>query len=382
MAGAIGRYRADRMSTGRTQLDALTGIRFVAASAVVFHHFATALLPAGYARNASLAGFVGVDLFFVLSGFVLAYAYRPWGRSVDWRRFLAARVARIYPLFIVSLLLAAPFYLPAIIERRGFVAGAARASLSVVLHATLTHGWVGHTGIWNFPDWSLSCEWAFYLSFPLIAPRLLRVRRPLLAAVAVWAVGLVPALAYHSYRPEYVGEASTSVVAGQIAFHPVFRVYEFLVGALLGKAYVLAPTRFVSQTTTLLAFGVLAIVLANSTHFPRLAVGGLLMPVWAALILSLASGRGLVARALSIPSMLALGEASYGIYLLHAPLHFWLERTPLFPAGGRSGWLAFALYLALLTLVSLGAFKWIEVPWRSKIREYVERRLAPRVETR
>ena len=64
----------------RVSLDALTGLRFVASVGVVMHHFGQSALPEGPLRNLARAGFVGVDLFFIMSGFVLGYVYRPSNR--------------------------------------------------------------------------------------------------------------------------------------------------------------------------------------------------------------------------------------------------------------------------------------------------------------
>src|SRR5579863_1305776 len=93
------------MRTERRPIRALTGLRFFAALHVVFYHYAVGLLPyplSSVAKN----GYVAVGLFFVLSGFVLAYNYAD--RPMDIRTFWTARFARIYPAYLLAFVLIAP----------------------------------------------------------------------------------------------------------------------------------------------------------------------------------------------------------------------------------------------------------------------------------
>lgn len=370
------------MREPRPPLHSLTGLRFFAASGVVVYHFATAWLPPGPLKNVAASGFVGVDLFFLLSGFVLSYVYRPWD-GIAPRPYLAARVARILPLYVTSLVLAAPFYFSGLVERRGPLGGAARALLSTVLHLSMTHAWVGHTGVWNVPDWSLSCEWAFYLALPAVAPRLLRTRRPLRLAVVVLAAGLAPAFAYHAWRPNFVGAGAfdPSPLAGLLVFHPAFRVHEFLVGALLGRAWTLDSTRYYVRGSTAVATALLFLIFANSTGLPYIPFSnGLLIPLWALLLAGLAAGRDPIARFLATRPLVVLGDASYAIYILHVPLFAWVSRLIKYSGAALPPAVAFTLYFASLIGASIAAFHLVEAPLRSLIRTRVETWLTPHPE--
>src|SRR4051812_19791262 len=89
------------------QLPALTGLRFVAALGVVFYHFGAPVLPSGPLQALGAGGAAGVTCFFVLSGFVLAYTYLPAGSNGlrgTARAFYLARLARIYPAYLLALL--------------------------------------------------------------------------------------------------------------------------------------------------------------------------------------------------------------------------------------------------------------------------------------
>src|SRR6476661_1182191 len=101
----------------RALLPALTGVRFFAAFYVVLFHFTLWYFAAApqWVRNIVSSGYVGVDLFFVLSGFVLTYTYLVPGAShVPRREFWVARIARIYPMYLVALALALPITLHSI----------------------------------------------------------------------------------------------------------------------------------------------------------------------------------------------------------------------------------------------------------------------------
>ena len=96
--------RADRLAS-------LTGLRFVAALGIVFFHFGSPLLAGApaWADRLQLGGHAWVSLFYVLSGFVLAWANpNPMGRA-ERRAFYAARLARLYPAYLLAFVLSAPF---------------------------------------------------------------------------------------------------------------------------------------------------------------------------------------------------------------------------------------------------------------------------------
>ena len=105
-------------------------------------------------------GYLAVTTFFVLSGFVLArsYAQTRWtGKSLV--RYGVGRLARVYPVYVLSLLVVAPFILADQTPGK---------TPLVAVHGLLLQGWLGHLPVsWNTPAWSLSCEMFFYLSLPI-----------------------------------------------------------------------------------------------------------------------------------------------------------------------------------------------------------------------
>ena len=183
-------------STGpapESQIVTLTALRFFAAAWVVLYHYWPNLDPVRPAIAAK--GYLGVELFFVLSGFVISYVYQPQiERGVfAYGRFLWARVARIYPLHLATLAAVAAMGIAATVI--GVQVAAEMLDVrSLPANLLMIHAWgFAPTAAFNHPSWSISAEWFAYLTFPAFAAVAMRLSgRPLLAVGG--AVALVFAL--------------------------------------------------------------------------------------------------------------------------------------------------------------------------------------------
>lgn len=166
--------------TRLARLPSLTGMRFVAAFIVFgFHINAAGLWP--YLDVPFRQGATGVSFFFILSGFVLTWSAKPGtGPVTVWRR----RAAKIFPNHVAT-------WIVVLVAAGAVTPAAALANLS------LTQAWFPGESVYfglNTPAWSLSCEWAFYLAFPLLIKW--RMQKPwLVASAAVIAILTVPAIA-------------------------------------------------------------------------------------------------------------------------------------------------------------------------------------------
>ena len=157
----------------RRNLPSLTGLRGIAALWVLSYHAMLALqrldsplaIPVGVFGR---AGYLGVDVFFVLSGFVIAYNYgddRKW-TPATYGSFLWKRLARIYPVHLAGIALFGLFLL-SIPEGTKVVS---HKLPGLIASLALVHAWsVPVQGTWNSVSWSVSLEWAAYLAFPAIA---------------------------------------------------------------------------------------------------------------------------------------------------------------------------------------------------------------------
>jgi peptidoglycan/LPS O-acetylase OafA/YrhL len=361
-------------------IPALTGLRFVAASWVVLYHFRldlAALLPATrVALPVFERGWLGVDLFFVLSGFVIAHNYAGRVRTfADYRRFLGLRLARIYPLhlatlLVVALLLSAQHALghsgsgngPS--SQPGVFSGS-----SLVANLLLIHAWGRSIPSWNLPSWSISAEWFAYLCFPLVAAMTLRVRRR----------GTAAATAALSLGAMFVAMSSAHL-AGTSHWDWLLRVAgEFTAGALLHRVWLMrpaAPRR--SWDTALVAIGCAAVL--GCVVLP----GGpssayWLVPLLAVTVLAAASATGPVGRLLSTRGMVFWGEASYGLYMTHVLVQLITQRV-VGPTTFRSASLPVRLGVVTTWAVAVGvaavaAYVVVERPARRRLRKVID---APR----
>jgi peptidoglycan/LPS O-acetylase OafA/YrhL len=347
----------------------LTSIRFFAAIWVVFFHTLRPFLPAAdnllIVRNIANCGWLGVDLFFVLSGYILGKVYLQPGTQVERAKFYAVRFARIYPLYIFSLLVALPFLAAWTFAKLPPARAWVLFSTKSLYHIFLLQGWyVATAANWNPPSWSLSVEAFFYYLFPWLGPRLWRMRSPWILIASAWLVGLLVEATYQlACADGLVSEATGSVLHTL----PVLHLAKFLTGLAVARVSLSAATASKMTAITL----VVTALIAAFCPFPLLLRN--IWPLFALLIVGLAHGRGFIEWFLSREWMVFLGQASFAVYLLHWPL--WSaffstkDKTLLEPALG-SIWNApgYITYLLVLVASSAACYRWIEVPARKILR--------------
>ena len=296
-------------TTRRPPLPALTGLRAVAAGWVVLFHYRDdllALVPGLAPLDTFMrAGYLGVDLFFPLSGFVLAYTYADRLGSFSWRAstdFVRNRFARVWPVHVLTLNL--DLAVAALVGTLGVGADGHRRTLrAYVENVAMVHTWFNDRPSFNAPAWSISSEWFAYLLAPLLFVAAVRVRR---AAPAL-------ALAAASYAAMLAVFATMALPNGNLEHMFYVRILgEFVGGMLLCLAWVRGGARLGRCVVVLpVTLVVLALVPAASAgHYwaaPALALG----------VAGLAASSGWVTSALSWPLVVAAGEASYALYMTH-----------------------------------------------------------------
>jgi peptidoglycan/LPS O-acetylase OafA/YrhL len=332
------------------RLDALTSIRFFAAMYVVVFHSRDLFSSWPHAvRNIVGSGNVAVGLFFILSGFVLAYTYSDgWGSFRGTRRaFWVARLARIYPLYLIAFVL---FFPAAVIKPGPHPLGTG------ILTISMLQGWTPLRW-WNEPGWSLSVEAFCYATFPALILLIRRVRGHwlLLVMAAAWVVDLGIALCY-SGRAEWF-----------FRYSPVARFPEFVMGIALGKFFCERRTSF-GMLFAISGAGISLAVLMLANLFPAIALhNGLLAPAFGLMIYGLACND----CGLSNSWLIRLGDASYGVYILQTPVWIWLKAlVGLFTRSNlNASALFFVVYALVLIIVCLLAARFFEFPLRRVIRE-------------
>jgi peptidoglycan/LPS O-acetylase OafA/YrhL len=356
----------------------LTSIRFFAGMWVVVHHFGKPLIPYGnrFLERLIERGHVGVTMFFVLSGFVLTLNYAERSR-VEPRAFYFARIARIYPLYLVALLLATPLFI--LYNSHTTWLDLTSIGWQLLLCLFSMQAWFPNQSIAvNPPGWSLSAEAFFYLSFPLLMnQRIVRrmLSKPMLAILGLWTIGLaITAFFQWMYPGVAVGnhlDSTTEVEIKVLAFNPLLRLPEFLIGCATGMLYTQGKVRIGKPALiSAISIGIIGLVVGftprgNADNFLS---GSLLAPLFGAFLLSLACLPSDQTGFLSAGWLVFLGEASYGLYILHVPIHQWLEfilrRTRLvFDPGIET-----ILFLSIC-LTSAGlTYRFFEVPARRWLR--------------
>ena len=360
----------------------LTSIRFAFAVLVVLFHGAPWLYPAastGPVAPLVTSGFVGVQLFFALSGFILAYTYQRLDTPASRRSFWRARVARVYPVYILGLLLVLPIQVYAIVRRD---ADAAAIAVNGLLQVSLLQAWVPTAAMsWNPPGWSLSVEAFFYTLFPFILGRMATwgTRRAALAALAAFAF-TVGISAYASSAIAGVPPASYEFWHHLAAYNPLAHLASFLCGIVACLVYQRSPQVLARHSNAILAISAAAIVVTlwNWTSLPALVVhNGLLAPAASALFAALASNRGIAARILSLSPLVLLGQASYALYVIHVPVLVWLQIYWRSHGRPDASPLALLSYVAAVSALSIVVFRWYEEPLRRLIRQRPGHALVP-----
>ena len=377
------------------QLPALTSTRFFGALMImVFHTTADTPLLAGaplWLRNVITSGYVWVGYFFILSGFILTYQYLERFRAgaFDARGFWLARLARIYPGhvagFILIFLIGLAF---PTLPLGPQLASTTMTAADIGLTAVLMHAWVPTFALtYNFPSWALSVEWFFYLLFPLLLIAAARwpLRRVLLLAsmglVAEWTASLIYCAAAAQGWAGNTTNVNTAAIAF-IKFSPAVRLAEFMLGVALARVYAERDRlklderlggRLIAVSMCLIVAGLLS---SCAIPFALMHNVVLTIPFGAAILGFALAPRGMVSRALSLRHLVALGEASYPLYVLHGSFVFfiyaigWMNRVTGFEAIiGR----------VVLILVAIGAalffHRYFEGPARRWIRSHGRRRV-------
>lgn len=356
------------MSTqSKPAIHALTGLRFFAAAGVVIYHFAPH--AHGLHRHLILHGPIGVMVFFVLSGFILAYSYSlgPGLLRGDLRGFWIARFARLYPVYLLGVIL----FIPIILFWTQHPAW--QRCLTVLLSLTVTQAWFHLMGLswgmWNPPGWSLSAEAFFYLLFPVVCPPLSKLSaRTLMAFTCTcWALAVLAI---------YAHDVLDSGLADYWSFVPLMRLPEFLIGVAVGLAWKNRKTAWFDRIAPY-ASGGAALTLFVTMCLPLQNVWfvkGALAPLAALLIAGLACNRGWLARTLSVRPIVVLGGASYSLYILHWPL--WLIGQHYFAASRLARQqpnVYFIVYFIATAVAAYLCFRYLEEP----ANRYVRRKLMP-----
>jgi peptidoglycan/LPS O-acetylase OafA/YrhL len=322
------------MSLVRTgEIKALSGLRIVAALWVVLFHFRPLLEQAAPGLRSALApvlnnGAQGVDLFFILSGFVLTWSYLDrMGQSWSTRttlRFLWLRLARVWPVYLVTLHLAAAWIIFTL--HVGHVPSEAVHELTAgnyLRQLLLVQLWFEpffDGTSWNGPAWSISAEWLAYLLFGvlvLVVFRIAHVTRGRSLLLLAFAASLPPTLLLLAsgefYTPwSWLPRIVMQFLAGALACAAVRKL------RLSDRA-----RRVCGYLSVSLVAAIVALLYLLDAYPPDKIrdAAGIVDILFVPLVVALAVGAGSLPQLLSMRWMVYLGHISFGLYMVHEIVH-------------------------------------------------------------
>jgi peptidoglycan/LPS O-acetylase OafA/YrhL len=346
-----------------TRIEALTGIRGLAALWVLLFHLRSTLhswFPKdGYLDRLVGAGYLGVDLFFALSGFVICHVcareIREHGR-LNWGRFAFRRFARIYPLHLFTIVLLG---VGVIISQRfggGFAAGGTYDASGLVRHLSLTYVWIpGGSPSWNVPAWSIHAEWFAYMLF---------------VPLAVWALKPRPS---HGLGFTIVGLYAALILMVETLLggnydltydYGLLRIaVGFTAGCIIWRLWASFSFDWLRSQKWVGTFWLVTLaasIAAGTSH------GVVLLLVVAALPLAVSTS-GYLVKTLSCRPLCHLGEISYALYMTHGIVLSQLDsRVPISQLSTHLAGtvLTVLLYGSVLWVTAYLTWRWVEVPCR------------------
>jgi peptidoglycan/LPS O-acetylase OafA/YrhL len=327
-----------------SELRALTGARGLAAWAVVLYHIRGSIAGLPPRAEAVLAkGYLAVDFFFLLSGFVIWLTWGPRLYAQGMRAvpgFWRKRVARIWPLHALMLAFAAMLALLLVASGRH---DPAFPFAELPLHVLLIQNW-GYTDAlrWNDPAWSISSEAAAYLLFPILACTIDWRRLPAAALVAIAAALLI---GLHVVMRDQLSLGSDIPRFGLARC-----LAEFGCGTVLAALYLRRPSIVWPAIVGAVALAALVAGAPETATVPA---------AFAALLLLLALTAGLRGNPLETRVIHYLGDISYATYLSHFLL--WKAFKLVRDAGAVPGGMI-AAYLLLVLAASIALYHLWERP--------------------
>ncbi|MCU6479911.1 acyltransferase family protein [Arthrobacter sp. A2-55] len=361
-----------------TKLPALTGLRFLAAFAVLISHFnyrGVVSVPTAIINFVD-GGRTAVSLFFVLSGFILAYNYSSLSGRSGRIKFYASRFARIYPVTILAVVLGSIGVIYALLNRSTGAlldwyslkeASVLNLGGSLFAQITTLTGWLPAASLnqpWNSPAWSISCEVFFYALFPalvVVMRKLSSIHMTILLLSAFVGQCLI------------IFAARTFFPLGQEGFivfqFPLTHLFEFLIGVAAALLFIRGGEDWMKVgCRRIIVLAASLTILSTIAVFRPIDPAFLLMsPFFALLILALAVKPKRQESILAWRPVVLLGEASFSLYMIHVPL-LNLYSVGKFP--NTVGW----ILMTMTILLSIGVYKWFETPLRIHVRSAIVKR--------
>lgn len=371
------------------EIKALTGLRIVAALWVVLFHFRPLLWEASPRLRDDLgplldAGAQGVDLFFILSGFVLTWNYLDrmgpsWSRRATLH-FLWLRLSRVWPIYLVTMHLAALWIVVTLYVGSVPSPDADKlTAISYVRQLFMVQLWFSpffDGTSFDGPAWSISAEWLAYLLFPvliLVVFRIARVSRARTLFLLAFPAALPPTLLLlasgvlytpWSWLPRIVAQFTAGVLA-------CVAVRRLRIGARGRRTAGYASVALVAAIVAGLYY-------YDANPVPGMVDPGALMGVlFMPLVVALAIGAGTLPAILSTRPFVYGGQISFSLYMIHEPVHTvwnWAVAQYQIVMGKSVAKVVVVGLIAIAVLAAMALFRFVEEPARRWMRAMVDTR--------
>lgn len=376
-------------STSSSKLDVLTSLRLPAAVVVVVHHSTVFILPSSISVPVGEA----ITFFFVLSGFILTYAYHQ--RSYGRQAYYVARVSRILPASLLSIATYIILVNPTALSLDSHNLPILGSNLLLLQSLVPVPRYYFAL---NAVLWSVSVECCFYAFFPHLQRLLSNGWGKIVLLVAPVAVGIgIVALSSHLNLPVHSDATINAVTwTGMIYINPLSRMKEFALGMLAGAAFLkIRRAQFQSglyfcifsileiAALASLIWGVPVLNWIGSVLAYRISLNPVMLGAYigqaltagffAAVILLFACQAGAVSRLLEKKAFVLGGEISFSVYLFHQILLIWQSKNP-WVLGWVFPQFRFPIFFVAVMVVSYVVWRWFECPMRVLIRRIFDRR--------
>lgn len=336
------------------KISQITFTRFLAAMAIVISHFNKDLFlyKINYISDIFLHANVGVSYFFILSGFIMIVAYHRKDK-IEYFDYYRNRFARIYPLYVLGLLL----YVITRYSNFSFYKG--------FLYLFGLQSWIpGEAMILNFPGWSISVEFLFYLLFPWLYNYLYSKgnKSIWIITVIIWIITQVFCNLY-SASSYYQGPHTESHEL--LYYFPLMHINEFLAGNLAGLYFVKNSGQKNYDVPVVIIFGLL---LLSLIFLPLFYHNGLMGILFIPLIILISRNNGVLTRIFSLKPLQYLGEASYAVYITHIPVLYILRELLKQGNYNFSIDIVFGIYIVVLVITCILFYQFIEKPLRDYLK--------------
>ena len=342
------------------RIEQITFTRFIAAIFIFIFHFGKQSFPFS---NPFLFPFlkqatVGVSYFFMLSGFVMIIAY--WKLNTNFipvKQFLASRFARIYPVYIIAILLSVVFV---------FLKNGNISATAFLLEIFALQSWIPQYALEiNYTAWSISVEMFFFLSFPFLYKYFYKrysLSIVVITAIVFWLLSqIIFNYAYFSgyYQPFPSSRHSF------LYYHPIMHWNEFILGNATGLIFI----KFFANKNynrnfdwILLCFPVLVALMLRYKYANY--HNGLLAVLFIPFIVLLSLNTGWITKIFCKPFFVLLGEISYSIYILQLPVYWACKSIFIYFHINTSKYSLFYVTAVILLISAYISYRFLETPLR------------------